>query len=324
MKLPSFKTIKAVATGAVKAAAIVADTGIFAGVPVVSAVLEAASSVAEKIEERETTDDTLRQVHAMLHGIVPVIAQVGAASGDAAASLSLEGTLKAMQATVDEVNEQVNAYIDTWDGLKYVVAKDADEELQNCLQQLDRQLHLCSFAVAGENYVEILKTQGMLQELKLGTFGSEEHLVGIKESMATSEQVENMRREIGEKLDGLLTSKEKNDKRKRARSERNAALEDAEIPEGDLKLEDEPFAEGGFAKVYKALWANKVAVAVKVVNTKGLTKPKRDKLEKDFVKEIAVMKKVSWEGWGGAGWGGMGANIQCTQTLLLLFLLLLT
>ncbi|GMI30606.1 hypothetical protein TeGR_g1871, partial [Tetraparma gracilis] len=126
MKL--FKTIKAVASGGCKVAAAFADTALFAGVPVVSTVLNVASSVACKIKERQKTDETLETVHGMLSGIAPVIAQVGAAAECGGTPPALVGALQAMAATMKEVQKQVDSYTNTWTGLKYAVAKEAEGE----------------------------------------------------------------------------------------------------------------------------------------------------------------------------------------------------
>ncbi|GMI35372.1 hypothetical protein TeGR_g13414 [Tetraparma gracilis] len=195
-----FKTIKAVASGACEAAAAVADTALFAGVPVVSTVLNVASSISGKIEERQEADETLETVHSMLSGIAPVIAQVGAAAklGDTppAEASALVGALQAMAATMKEVQKQVDSYTNTWTGLKYVVAKEAEEDLQACLKELDRQLNLVSTAISGQTYVEVLRSQGMLEELKLGVFGTERHLAEIRGEMVTSEQMDAVSRQM--------------------------------------------------------------------------------------------------------------------------------
>ncbi|GMI28972.1 hypothetical protein TeGR_g4899, partial [Tetraparma gracilis] len=101
-----WKNIKSVASGACKVAAVAADTGLFAGFPVVGTLLEVASSVAGKIEEREQTDATLETVHGMLSGIAPVIAQVGEAAERGGTPPALAGALQAMAATMKEVQKQ--------------------------------------------------------------------------------------------------------------------------------------------------------------------------------------------------------------------------
>lgn len=148
-----FQNIKGIASGACKAAALVADTGLFAGVPVVSTILEAASTVAGKIEEREQTDATLETVHGMLSVIGPMIAQVGAAAEQGGSPPALIGALQAMRVTMKDVQKEVDSYVNTWTGLKYVVAKEAEEELKSCLELLDKQLHLVSMATTGQTYV---------------------------------------------------------------------------------------------------------------------------------------------------------------------------
>ncbi|GMI36524.1 hypothetical protein TeGR_g2476, partial [Tetraparma gracilis] len=194
MKL--FKTIKAVASGACRIAAAVADTALFAGVPVVSTVLNVASSISGKIEERQETDETLETVHSMLSGIAPVIAQVGEAAECGGTPPALVGALQAMAATMKEVQKQVDSYTNTWTGLKYAVAKEAEEDLRACLEELDRQLNLVSTAISGQTYVEVLRSQGMLEELKLGVFGTERHLDKIRGEMATSEQMDAVSRQM--------------------------------------------------------------------------------------------------------------------------------
>jgi hypothetical protein len=152
MKL--FKKIETVASGACKIAAAVADTGLFAGDPVVSRVLNVASSIAGKIEEREQTDTTLETLHGMLSGIAPVVnAQVGAATELGGTPPALIGALRTMKDTLEDVQGKVDSYLDTWDGLKYVVAKSVEKELDACLEELDRQLHLVSLTITGQKYV---------------------------------------------------------------------------------------------------------------------------------------------------------------------------
>ncbi|GMI23083.1 hypothetical protein TeGR_g1031, partial [Tetraparma gracilis] len=220
-----------------------------------------------------------------------------------------------MKDTLEDVQGKVDSYLDKWTGLKYVVAKEAEEELRACLEELDRQLNLVSTAISGQTYVEVLKSHGMLEELKLGVFGTETHLAKIRGEMATAEQMDamgkrmmgkleefssaqeelgrgqaamdgkldaagkeraemrgeinaniegvskkqddllrkqaamngkhdaagkeqaEMRGEINAKLDGLAASKEMQGKRQRAKIEREAALEDAEIAEADIVLD---------------------------------------------------------------------------------------
>jgi hypothetical protein len=440
---------------------------------VVSTVLNVASSISGKIEERQEADETLETVHSMLSGIAPVIAQVGEAAECGGTPTALVGALQAMAATMKEVQKQVDSYTNTWTGLKYAVAKEAEEDLRACLEELDRQLNLVSTAISGQTYVreraseaserakrasrpvlpasgvgvggggeggartrqnaqrwgsrispgggggrgggcptcgdtgnplarknaqrrcrcvnpvqflhplltlrwrsrryvEVLKSHGMLEELKLGVFGTETHLAKIRGEMATAEQMDamgkrmmdkleefssaqeelgrgqaamdgkldaagkeraemrgeinaniegvskkqddllrkqaamngkhdaagkeqaEMRGEINAKLDGLAASKEMQGKRQRAKIEREAALEDAEIAEADIVLDPNALlGAGGFGEVWKGMIYKRTPVALKVVLTKGLTVLQRNKLVRDFVNEVAIMKNLT-------------------------------
>jgi hypothetical protein len=201
----------------------------------------------------------------------------------------------------------------------------------------------------------------MLEELRLGVFGTEKHLAKIRDNMATREQMDAMGRrmmdklkavssaqeelgrgqaemnaklddagkeradmneklgrgqaamdgkldaagkeraemnekldrgqaEIKEKLDGLAASQ---DKRRRAKSERREALEDAEIPEADIVLDlSATLGFGGFAKVFKGLY-KKTPVAIKVIDTASVMIPELRKLHLVFVNEVGIMRKLS-------------------------------
>ena len=148
----------------------------------------------------------------------------------------------------------------------------------------------------------------MLEELKLGMFGTEEHLAKIRSKMATSEQMDAMGKqmmdkldalssgqaEVIAKLDGLAATQEKQSKRQHAKSDRNAALEDAEIAEADIVLDlGALLGAGGFGEVYGGMIYKRTPVAIKVVLTKGLTIAQRNKLVKDFVNEVAIMTKLT-------------------------------
>ncbi|GMI37850.1 hypothetical protein TeGR_g4601 [Tetraparma gracilis] len=157
----------------------------------------------------------------MLSGIAPVIAQVGEAAERGGTPPALVGALQAMAATMKEVQEQVDSYTGTWNGFKYVVAKAAEEELRACLEELDRQLNLVSAAISGQTYVEVLKSHGMLEELKLGVFGTETHLAKIRGEMATAKKMEAMGKRM---MDKLAAASEKQDELLR----RQAAMTDAQ------------------------------------------------------------------------------------------------
>ncbi|GMI31957.1 hypothetical protein TeGR_g13568, partial [Tetraparma gracilis] len=113
---------------------------------------------------------------------------------------------------------------------------------------------------------------------------------------ATAKKQEEIRREqaeINAKLDGLAASHEKQSRRQRAKSDRNAALGDAEIPEADITLEPEAsLGVGGFGAVHLGRYYNK-SVAVKVMDTKGLTMALGKKLEGDFTNEVSIMKNLT-------------------------------
>ncbi|GMI54160.1 hypothetical protein ScalyP_jg10702, partial [Parmales sp. scaly parma] len=84
-KLPSFKQLKAVASGTVKLAAKAADVGLFAGVPVVTTVVELASTIAEGLEMLEVKNsngdnDTSAQVFSMMVAIVELIELLNAST----------------------------------------------------------------------------------------------------------------------------------------------------------------------------------------------------------------------------------------------------
>ncbi|GMI28902.1 hypothetical protein TeGR_g12095 [Tetraparma gracilis] len=288
--IPSFASIKSVAEGAVKKAALLADTGIFDNVPIVSNVLNIASTIAEVIEGREATDEVLQQCQSLAFTVVPVLDEVGKAleqGVDVDGADGLRKALAAMEVTLEAVQAQVDVYINTYDGTKYAAAAHYEDELKSGLSDLDRQLHLVSVAITGGTYVEVLRNGQMLEELQLGVFGTNAHIEELQASMATKEQVAAM----NEKLDAIAASSKKQDRRQRAKSDRNAALEQAEIPAEELELDPELFAQGGFAAVYMVKWVKEVCVA-KIISTRNMTLSKRKSLEGGFLKEVAIMKDL--------------------------------
>ncbi|GMI37372.1 hypothetical protein TeGR_g7897, partial [Tetraparma gracilis] len=99
--------------------------------------------------------------------------------------------------------------------------------------------------------------------------------------------------EMNAKIDGLAAGREKQDKRQRAKSDREAALGDAEIAEADIVLDlAASLGVGGFGEVFGGKF-KKTPVAVKVMDTKGLAMALSKKLEGDFTNEVSIMKKLT-------------------------------
>ena len=299
-KLPSFKQLKAVASGTVKLAAKAADVGLFAGLPVVTAVVELASTIAEGLEMLEvknstgdnmSIDDTCAQVFSMMVAIVELIELLNASTvASDSDKVTIMSALKAMEATLEGVQAHLDDYAASTStrtsGSKFAMGDIARliELLGTDMPKLDRQLHLLSSAVTGQTYVEILKSKKMLENLSLGLYSTDSHIAELKESMATSEQVD----EVISKMDSMT----KMMKTKGARDIKEERASTLQIDECDVTWDEEkPFANGTFGDVYRVTYEYNICIAKKI-NLKSIPPNRLEATKSDIFKEIAVMGEL--------------------------------
>jgi len=95
-----------------------------------------------------------------------------------------------------------------------------------------------------------------------------------------------------QKMDAVLDLAVKMDTKEKVADRRNTTLEQFSIASEDVVMEAAPFAHGGAATVYKAMFDGQ-QVAVKVTELKGVPLKQRNDIQNSFMTELDLMCRLS-------------------------------
>jgi serine/threonine protein kinase len=95
-----------------------------------------------------------------------------------------------------------------------------------------------------------------------------------------------------QKLDAVLEMAVKKDTKDKVADRRNSTLEQFSIASEDVVMEAAPFAQGGAATVYKAMFDGQ-QVAIKVTDLKGVPLKQRNDIQNSFMTELDLMCRLS-------------------------------
>ncbi|GMH93789.1 hypothetical protein TrST_g2574 [Triparma strigata] len=232
-----------IARRAVKGGAMLAETGIFEGIPIVGNILNGAAMINEVINGSDDCEGALAELRDTVLLIEPVISQLAEAEHllhNSEHAQSLHNNLEAVSKTLEDIWDAVQLYVNKNVVIKLATSGSNEQSFIDLLSALKKGLDNLNFMISGETLIAMLNTKAAVDNLA-------EHLKKLEATKnaqdARKEGEEQM--EIDERL-----------------------VEWIEVDENTG--EPRPFATGTFGSVFRVKYEGEI-VCAKLMDLKGYT-----------------------------------------------------